>query len=125
MGLRTPKRGLRLPQYHMMALLELPKISGNPCVLPFNSAVGRENNPIPVPLDSNNACLWNLNAELLQVLTERVLIKGCKEGCKKQKTKNHGLQTGCSVATKLGRTRTFWCVLSSWVTVDNYVLYIS
>lgn len=53
MGLGTPKRGLWLPRYHLMALLGPLKTSGNTSFLLFNSSIGRENEPIPVPLDSN------------------------------------------------------------------------
>lgn len=53
MGLRTPKRGLWLPRYHPMALLGLLETSGNTSFLPFNSSIGRENEPLSVPLDSN------------------------------------------------------------------------
>lgn len=53
MELRTPKRGLWLPRYHLMSLLVLLKTSGNTSFLLFNSSIGRGNEPISVPLDSN------------------------------------------------------------------------
>lgn len=59
-----------------MVLLGLLKISGNTSFMPFSSSIGRENEAIPVLLDSKNTWIWNLKAEQLEVMTKIVVIKG-------------------------------------------------
>jgi hypothetical protein len=63
----------------MMVLLGLPKFYGNTFVMPFSSSIGRENETIPVLLHSNNTWIWNLNVELLEVITKIVDIKGWRK----------------------------------------------
>lgn len=70
-------------------------------------------NPTLIPLDGSTTWIENLKAELLEVVTRRVVIKGWE--------RMMGSQWPVTF-----RIRTFWCALSSWVTVDkNYVLHTS